>query len=68
MCFKQGYLHNPVLVNKKIWRLKITVDYDRSTVVQIIHSTSLVTQAQEKEYYKLGLFATFKTCQDPNRN
>lgn len=35
------YLYDPVLIDKKVWRLQITMDYHWCTVMQVIHSTSL---------------------------
>lgn len=45
------HLHNPIFINKKIWRLKISMHNGRMACVQVIHSLGLqkIRQfAQEK--------------------
>ena len=41
---QRNHLHNPILINKKIWSFQITMNYYWCAVVQIIHSASLKLQ------------------------
>lgn len=43
------HLHNPILINKKIRGLQVTVYYHRRTVVQIIHSPSLKIESLKED-------------------